>query len=86
MTHLYDGSFCLPQLNTDPQWNTNHGRKSHHPPYAIAPIWVCIYIVIFQRLILHQEKDEDSLKESGLHLFMLKTAQVILPWNTKMLE
>lgn len=61
-SHLYESAFCLPQLNADPQRDADHGRESHHPPYAIAPVRVCIYIVIFQRLVFHQEENEDSLK------------------------
>lgn len=66
ISHLHEGAFCLPELDADPQWDADHGGQCHHPPDAVAPVRVDVHVVVFQGLVLHQEKDEDSLEEAEI--------------------
>lgn len=60
-SYLRQCALCLPQLDEDPEWDTQHGGQSHEPADAIAPSRVCVHVVVLEWLVLDQKEDEDTL-------------------------
>ena len=63
--YLHEGSFRFPDLDYNAQRNADHRGQGHRPPNPIAPVWISVDVVIFQRLILDQKEEEYTLKEGG---------------------
>lgn len=65
LSHLRQRPLCLPQLDEDPEWDTEHGGQGHQPADAVAPGGVGIDVVVLERLVFDQEEDKDALPRDG---------------------
>lgn len=64
-SHLRQCPLCLPHLDEDPEGDAEHGGQGHEPANAVAPGGVSVDVVVLERLVLHQEEDEDALRRQG---------------------
>lgn len=70
-SHLGQGALCLPQLDEDPERDTQHGRQSHEPADAVAPSRIRVHVVVLERLVLDQKEDEDALWRDRWRRFLV---------------
>lgn len=66
--YLREGAGGLPDHPDNPQGDADHGGRSHEPADTITPVRVGVHIVVLQRLVLNQEKQENSLQHTENHI------------------
>lgn len=62
--YLREGARGLPDHPDNPQRDADHGGRSHEPADTITPVRVGVHIVVLQRFVLNQEKQENSLQHT----------------------
>lgn len=66
--YLGEGARSLPDHPDNPQRDADHGRRGHEPANAIAPVWVCVHVVVLQRLVFNQKEEENSLPQTKIDI------------------
>lgn len=61
--YLREGSRGLPDLPDHPQRDADHGGQGHEPANTVTPVRVGVHIVVLQRFVFDQEKQENSLQQ-----------------------
>lgn len=69
--YLREGAGGLPDHPDNPQRDADHRGRSHEPADAIAPVRVGVHIVVLQRFVLNQEKQENSLQHTENHISLV---------------
>lgn len=62
--YLREGAGGLPDLPDHPQRDADHGGQGHEPADAVTPVRVGVHVVVLQRFVLDQEKQENSLRQT----------------------
>lgn len=62
--YLRKGSRGLPDLPDHPQRDADHGGQGHEPANTVAPVRVGVHIVVLQRFVFDQEKQENPLQKT----------------------
>lgn len=60
--YLREGAGSLPDHPNNPQRNADHRGHGHEPANTIAPVRVGVHVVVLQRFVFNQEKQENSLQ------------------------
>lgn len=61
-SHLFEGPLGGTDLVHHPQWDADHGGERQQPANDVAPPWVHILIVVFQRGVLDEREGEGTLQ------------------------
>lgn len=61
--YLREGARSLPDHPDHPQRDAYHRGQGHEPADAVAPVRVGVHVVVLQRFVFNQEKQEDSLQQ-----------------------
>lgn len=69
--YLREGAGGLPDHPDNPQRDADHRGRSHEPADTIAPVRVGVHIVVLQRFVLNQEKQENSLRHTENHISLV---------------
>lgn len=59
--YLREGAGSLPDHPDDTQRDANHGGHGHEPADTVAPVRVGVHVVVLQRFVFNQEKQENPL-------------------------
>lgn len=62
--YLREGARGLPDLPDHPQRDADHGGQGHEPADTVTPVRVGVHVVVLQRFVLDQEKQENCLRQT----------------------
>lgn len=62
--YLREGARGLPDLPDHPQRDADHGGQGHEPANTVTPVRVGVHVVVLQRFVLDQEKQENCLRQT----------------------
>lgn len=61
--YLREGARSLPDHPDNPQRDADHRGQGHEPADTVAPVRVGVHVVVLQRFVFNQEKQENSLQQ-----------------------